>query len=130
MKNQLEKVSKFHTKFNITNNYYPTLIGKQGWNLRSQLAVEEIEEYEIACQKEDLVEIADALGDQLYILLGTILRHGMGDIIEDVFNEIHTSNMSKLDKEGNAIIREDGKILKGELYKRPNLKPIVSNGSK
>ena len=68
------------------------------------------EEYLDACKNGDLVEVADALGDQLYILCGTILKHGLQNKIEEVFDEIQRSNMSKLDINGNPIFREDGKI--------------------
>jgi predicted HAD superfamily Cof-like phosphohydrolase len=81
----------------------------------------------MACENQDLTEIADALGDKLYILCGTILKHGMQDIIEKVFNEIHASNMSKVGEDGKAIMREDGKILKGPNYFRPNLKQFIEN---
>jgi len=74
-----------------------------------------------------LVEIADALGDQLYILCGTILKHGLQHKIEEVFEEIQKSNMSKLDAEGSPIFREDGKILKGENYFKPNIKSILES---
>ena len=73
---------------------------------------EENEEYLEAAQKGDLVEVADALGDMLYILCGTILKHGLQDKIEEVFQEIQRSNMSKLDENGKPIYREDGKVLK------------------
>jgi predicted HAD superfamily Cof-like phosphohydrolase len=86
---------------------------------------EENEEYLEACKENDMVEVADALGDQLYILCGTILKHGMQHIIEDVFKEIHRSNMSKLDENGKPIFRIDGKIMKSVLYEKPNLVPIV-----
>ena len=87
---------------------------------------EENEEYLEACQKGDLVEIADALGDQLYILFGSILKHGLQHKIEEVFDEIQRSNMSKLDENGNPIFREDGKILKSNLYFKPNIKEILN----
>jgi predicted HAD superfamily Cof-like phosphohydrolase len=122
MKELINKVADFHEKFGIINNTNPQLIGSTGYQLRYDLALEELQEYKNACQQENLVEIADALGDQLYILIGTILRHGMQDIIENVFNEIHASNMSKLGEDGKPVIREDGKILKGVNYFRPNLK--------
>lgn len=93
--------------------------------LEWDLMDEENQEYHEACEQEDLVEVADALTDQLYILCGTILKHGMGNIIEDLFDEVHRSNMSKLDENGKRIVREDGKILKSNLYTPPNLKPIV-----
>ena len=94
-------------------------------DLRYRLGLEELNEYKEANQNDDPVGIADALTDQLYILLGTILQHGMGDIIEDVFDEVHSSNMSKLDENGNPIYREDGKILKGPNYRKPDIGKIV-----
>jgi predicted HAD superfamily Cof-like phosphohydrolase len=72
-----------------------------------------------------MVEVADALGDMLYILCGTILEHGMQDKIEEVFNEIQKSNMSKLGKDGKPIYREDGKVLKGPSYFKPDIKKIL-----
>jgi predicted HAD superfamily Cof-like phosphohydrolase len=86
---------------------------------------EENEEYLEAAKNNDIVEIADALGDQLYILCGTILRHGLQHKIEEVFNEIQRSNMSKLDEYGKPIYREDGKVLKSSLYFRPDIKKII-----
>jgi predicted HAD superfamily Cof-like phosphohydrolase len=93
--------------------------------LRYNLIKEENEEYLQACQDGDLVEIADALGDQLYILFGTILKHGLQHKIEEVYDEIHRSNMSKLDENGLPIFREDGKILKSTRYFRPEIKSIL-----
>ena len=78
-----------------------------------------------AAQNNDLVEVADALGDMLYILCGTIIEHGMQYKIEEVFNEIQRSNMSKLGADGNPIYREDGKVLKGPSYFKPNIKEIL-----
>jgi predicted HAD superfamily Cof-like phosphohydrolase len=86
---------------------------------------EENEEYLEAAKNGDIVEIADALGDQLYILCGTILKHGLQDKIIDVFKEIQRSNMSKLDKNGKPIYREDGKVMKSELYFKPDIKSIL-----
>jgi predicted HAD superfamily Cof-like phosphohydrolase len=62
----------------------------------------------------------------LYILCGTILKHGLQDKIADVFEEIQRSNMSKLDKNGKPIYREDGKVLKSELYFKPDIKRILN----
>ena len=81
---------------------------------------EENEEYLVAANNNDMIEVADALGDMLYILCGTILEHGMQDIIEPIFDEIQKSNMSKLGDDGNPIFREDGKVLKGPNYFKPN----------
>jgi predicted HAD superfamily Cof-like phosphohydrolase len=88
---------------------------------------EENEEYLQAAKEGDLVEIADAIGDMLYILCGTMLKHGLQDKMEDVFMEIQRSNMSKLDKNGNPIYREDGKVMKSELYFKPNIKSILED---
>ena len=126
MKKQLESVEKFHTAFGQENGKYPRPLDEHEFNLRHSLMKEENDEYLEACYKNSLVEIADALGDQLYILCGTILKHGMQHIIEDVFDEIQASNMSKLGDDGKPVLREDGKILKGSSYFRPNLEPIVN----
>ena len=88
---------------------------------------EENDEYLDACKQGDLVEVADALGDQLYILCGTILKHGLQHKIEEVFDEIQRSNMSKLDANGKPLFRDDGKILKGENYFKPNIKEILED---
>ena len=95
--------------------------------LRYRLMQEENNEYLEAARKKDLVEIADALGDKLYILCGTILAHGLQDKIVEVFNEIQKSNMSKLSIDGTPVIREDGKILKGPNYYKPNIKDILDS---
>lgn len=78
-------------------------------------------------QINDVVGIADALGDQLYILCGTLLKHGMQNVIEEVFDEIQSSNMSKFDENGKAILREDGKLLKGPNYFKPNLERVIKD---
>ena len=88
---------------------------------------EENEEYLEAAQKNDLIEVADALGDMLYILCGTILSHGMQHKISEVFKEIQRSNMSKLGPDGKPIYREDGKVLKGPNYFKPDIKGILSS---
>ena len=87
---------------------------------------EENEEYKKACKDGDLVEIADALGDMMYILCGTILSHGLQNKIEEVFQEIQSSNMSKLGSDGKPIFRQDGKILKGPNYFKPDIASILN----
>lgn len=119
-------VAQFHDAFGIQNNYSPTSkLTAAEVQLRFDLMKEENEEYLEAAKNGDLVEIADALGDQLYILCGTILRHGLQDKITEVFEEIQRSNMSKLDANGKPIYREDGKVLKSELYFKPNIAKIL-----
>lgn len=86
---------------------------------------EENKEYLEAANRGYLVEVADALGDMLYILCGTILEHGMQYKIEEVFEEIQRSNMSKLGADGKPIYREDGKVLKGPNYFKPDIQSIM-----
>ena len=122
MEKQLKAVETFHIAFGQENGKWPQPLPKEEFELRYKLMAEENYEYFEACEANSLVEIADALGDQLYILCGTILKHGMQNIIEDVFDEIHRSNMSKLGENGMPLLREDGKILKGPGYTKPELK--------
>jgi predicted HAD superfamily Cof-like phosphohydrolase len=127
MKKQIAHVEKFHDTFGIPNEYAPVAtIRKELIELRFKLMAEENEEYLEAALKGDRTEVADALGDMLYILCGTILSHGMQDKIEEVFEEIQRSNMSKLGPDGKPIYREDGKVLKGPGYFKPNIKAILS----
>jgi predicted HAD superfamily Cof-like phosphohydrolase len=125
MKRQLTAVEEFHNKFGVENGKKPTLVDQEIGMLRFELMREENQEYLDAVAEKDLVGVADALGDQLYILCGTILKHGMQHIIEDVFEEIQASNMSKLGADGKPIYREDGKILKGENYFKPNISKFI-----
>jgi len=126
LKNTIEAVADFHDAFGIENNHQPTVkLTKKEIDLRFRLMQEENEEYLEAANNGDLVEVADALGDMLYILCGTILKHGMQHKIMDVFQEIQRSNMSKLDKDGQPIYREDGKVLKSDLYFKPDIKSIL-----
>ncbi|WP_196886066.1 nucleoside triphosphate pyrophosphohydrolase family protein [Aureivirga sp. CE67] len=126
MKKQLNAVKDFHNAFGQDVNVEPTsTISKELIELRYKLMKEENEEYYEAAKNNDLVEVADALGDMLYILCGTMLTHGMQSKIEEVFDEIQRSNMSKLGEDGKPIYREDGKVLKGPNYFKPNLKEII-----
>lgn len=121
------KVQEFQEKFKQPVSNRPCFINKNRAKLRFNLMKEENEEYLEAVENDDIIEVADALGDMLYILCGTIIEHGMQYKIEDVFNEIHRSNMSKLDPNGKPIFREDGKILKGPNYFKPNLKQFFKD---
>jgi len=128
MKKQLNHVEKFHDTFGIPNEYAPkATISNDLIDLRFKLMAEENEEYLEAAKNGDLVEVADALGDMMYILCGTILSHGMQHKIEEVFEEIQRSNMSKLGEDGKPIYREDGKVLKGPNYFRPNIAKIIED---
>ena len=126
MKDKINAVYKFHSTFGLGIKNEPTAnIGTERNLLRYNLMKEENEEYLEATETNNLVEVADALGDMLYILCGTIIEHGMQHKIEEVFNEIQRSNMSKLGDDGNPIYREDGKVLKGPNYFKPNIEKIL-----
>lgn len=127
MKDKIEAVKQFHTAFKIGYRETPKAdLGNDKNTLRFNLMKEENEEYFEAATNNDLVEVADALGDMLYILCGTIIEHGMQHKIEEVFEEIQHSNMSKLGEDGQPIYREDGKVLKGPNYFKPNIKAILN----
>ena len=127
MKNKINAVKEFHNSFGLgVSEQMIADLGVAKNMLRFNLMDEENKEYLEAAQNNDLVEVADALGDMLYILCGTILEHGMQYKIEEVFNEIQRSNMSKLGEDGKPIYREDGKVLKGPNYFKPNIDEILS----
>jgi len=124
----INAVEEFHNSFGISNEYSPVSeISEKDFLLRYNLMKEENEEYLQAAKEGDLTEIADALGDMLYILCGSILKHGLQNKMESVFKEIQRSNMSKLDVNGKPIYREDGKILKSDLYFKPNIENILKS---
>lgn len=126
MQKQINAVKEFHTSFEIGFSDKPLAdLGKDKNSLRFNLMKEENEEYLEAVQNNDIIEIADALGDMLYILCGTIIEHGLQYKIEAIFDEIQRSNMSKLDSEGKPIYREDGKVLKGPNYFKPDFSKIL-----
>ena len=128
MKDKISAVEAFHSSFKLGIRHQPTAdLGLATNLLRYKLMREENEEYLEAANNGDLVEVADALGDMLYILCGTIIEHGMQDKIEAVFEEIQRSNMSKLGEDGKPIYREDGKVLKGPNYFKPDIAAILDS---
>lgn len=127
MESKIKAVELFHDSFGLGVLQEPKAnLGDEKNRLRFNLMDEENKEYLEAARNGDLIEVADALGDMLYILCGTILEHGMQYKIEEVFNEIQRSNMSKLGADGKPIYREDGKVLKGPNYFKPNIEGILS----
>ena len=126
MQKQLNAVKLFHETYGLgVSAEMKADLGKLKNELRFNLMKEENEEYLEAVENNDIVEIADALGDMLYILCGTILEHGLQHKIEEVFDEIQRSNMSKLGQDGKPIYREDGKVMKGPNYFKPNFSAIL-----
>jgi len=118
-------VEDFHRAFGLGVQDEFANVPKDIAQLRFNLLDEENKEYLEACLENDTTEIADAIGDMLYIILGTALAHGFQDKIEEVFAEIQRSNMSKLGEDGKPIYREDGKVLKGPNYFKPNIEAIL-----
>ena len=92
--------------------------------LRIDLIKEELEELTEAMKNNDLLEVADALTDILYVTYGA--GHAFGIDLDKCFDEVQKSNMSKLDKFGNPIYNEQGKVMKGPLYFKPNFKKILN----
>lgn len=128
MKKRIAAVKEFHSAFGLGIEEKPVAdLGEKKNLLRYNLMKEENEEYLEAANNNDLTEVADALGDMLYILCGTIIEHGMQHKIEEVFEEIQSSNMSKLGANGKPIYREDGKVLKGPNYFKPNISKILKD---
>lgn len=126
MQKQITSVEQFHESFGLGIQKQPNgNLGEAKTYLRFNLMKEENEEYLEAALNGDLTEVADALGDMLYILCGTILEHGLQHKIEEVFDEIQHSNMSKLGEDGKPIYREDGKVMKGPNYFKPNFERIL-----
>ena len=92
--------------------------------LRFNLIKEELEELKEAMSNNDLLEVADALTDILYVTYGA--GHAFGINLDECFDEVQKSNMSKLDLEGKPIFNDDGKVMKGPNYFKPNLKKFIS----
>jgi NTP pyrophosphatase (non-canonical NTP hydrolase) len=124
LQNLSHKVESFNRAFNLPIRIKPQLIKQQEYELQYNLLREELGEYGDACVANDLNGIADAIGDMLYVLLGMAIRHGLQDNLEAIFNEIHESNMSKLEN-GMPIYNEAGKVMKSNSYKKPNLENII-----
>jgi predicted HAD superfamily Cof-like phosphohydrolase len=126
LRETIAHVEEFHASFKLNRENEPTgSIAERLHQLRFELMKEENDEYLEAARRGDLVEVADALGDMLYILCGTIISHGLQEKIAEVFVEIQRSNMSKLDENGQPIYREDGKVLKSERYFRPDIASVL-----
>lgn len=123
----INHVKDFHDAFGLpVRNEMTGQLSEKELTLRFNLMKEENEEYLEAAQRGDIVEIADALGDMLYILCGTINAHGLQEKMAPVFEEIQRSNMSKLDENGKPIYREDGKVMKSDRYFRPDIAAILN----
>ncbi len=119
MKRQIEQVREFRKAFGLSTSVHDC-----NHELHCDLVDEELNEM---MRAKNNVEIADAIIDQMYLLIGYAINLQIEDKLEALFDEVHRSNMSKLDANGQPIYREDGKVMKGENYSRPNLKDILVN---
>lgn len=118
-----EQVRDFHKRFGCTINEVPTIPALTDAILRTDLIQEELDEFAKAYLQGNLTEVADALGDILYVVLGSAVTFGID--LEPIFEEIHKSNLSKVWEDGEVHRREDGKILKPPTFKKPDIKPLL-----
>ncbi len=127
MQKQLQQLIEWHTKFGVPYRTEPCPFDDSDENmsllrLRARVMEEEVKEWkEAALCNDDIDDRAKELADILYTVFGTIITEGLQDVIEKVFDEVHKSNLSKLDDNGKPVKRADGKVLKGPNYKEPDL---------
>ena len=125
MKKQVKQVEDFQKAFGGFIGEGPSFPPLDRCVLRQRLLQEEVLELHEAWSNKDIVEVADAITDCLYILYGTAIEFGLQEKLEELFDEVHGSNMSKLDENGKPIYRNDGKVMKGANYYKPDLKKIL-----
>ena len=121
--NNFGKAGEFMNVFGQETLTRPTLPSWELAALRLDLIQEEVDELKEGLAKQDIVEIADALTDILYVVYGA--GHAFGIDLDKCYNEVHRSNMTKLDADGKPLFREDGKVMKSESYEPPNLTKII-----
>src|SRR5215472_4678484 len=122
MNQEQQMVHQFHERFGLRTNTRPSLPGPGAHRLRTLLIEEELAEFRNAGEAEDLVGVADALGDLLYVVYGAAAEYGID--LAPVFAEIHRANMTKDPKAG---CRADGKVAKGPSYRAPDVRSIVES---
>ena len=122
---QLNQVQQFQETYGMPVINTPSLPSNDRCDMRQEILEEEVKELKEALNERDIVKVQDALIDCLYIIFGTMHEFGLASVAERCFDEVHRSNMSKLDADGKPIYRADGKVLKGENYTPPNLKDII-----
>jgi predicted HAD superfamily Cof-like phosphohydrolase len=117
-------VADFHNAFRLPVRHLPSAeINQSLASLRVALLQEEVDEFVTASGEGDLVGIADALADIVYVIYGTALTYGID--LDSVLREVHRSNMSKLDSDGKPILREDGKVIKSSQYFPPDIAAVL-----
>jgi len=118
--NTLALVKSWHEQFHVPVLDKPKL-PKDRVEMRLNILEEEVQELREAVEAGDIVEVLDALCDIQYVLDGNFLEFGLHKLKQAAFSEVHASNMSKLGEDGQPILREDGKVLKGSNFFRPDL---------
>ena len=122
MNQEQQMVQQFHERFGLRTNTRPSLPGAGVHRLRTLLIEEELAEFRNAGEAEDLVGVADALADLLYVVYGAAAEYGVD--LEPVFAEIHRANMTK---DSRARCRADGKVSKGAAYQPPDVRGVVES---
>lgn len=122
MSNPLAQVREFHETYGLPVQEIPEIVDRRV-GLRLSLIDEERSELQDALRDSDIVEVADALGDLVYVVYGMALEFGIP--LDKVIDEIHRSNMSKLGEDGEPIYRDDGKVLKGPHFTQPDIANVL-----
>ena len=117
------KVKTFMETFGQEVKTNPSFSTEKINNLRYDLIKEELEELKVAMTNKDLLEVADALTDILYVTYGA--GHAFGIDLDKCFEEVQNSNMSKLDENNRPIFNESGKVMKGPKYFKPDLNKFI-----
>jgi predicted HAD superfamily Cof-like phosphohydrolase len=125
MNKLLSDVVTFHKTYNQPVVEKPAIPEIPRQHLRVRLIAEELDELKAAFLANDIVAVADALTDLLYVVNGCVVECGLKDYIDDCHDEVQASNMSKLGADGKPIYREDGKVKKGPNFFEPDLEKIL-----
>ena len=120
-----EKVKNFMETFGQDVKNKPSFSTDKINKLRYDLIKEELDEFKVALDSKDILEVADALTDILYVTYGA--GHAFGIDLDKCFQEVQNSNMSKLNENGKPIYNKDGKVMKGPKYFKPDLKKIINS---
>ena len=123
-KDTLTIVREWHNAFDVPVVDAPSIPENRA-QMRLAILEEEMAELRAAVEDGDLVEVLDALCDIQYVLDGTFLEFGLHGLKQEAMEEVHASNMSKLGADGRPVLREDGKVLKGPGFRRPDLASIL-----
>lgn len=132
MQKQINQLIEWHTKFEVPFRTEPCPFDDSDENLdylrlRARIMKEEVKEWETeAIYNSNIDKRAKELADILYTVFGTVIAEGLQDQIERVFDAVHESNMSKLGDDGKPVKRVDGKVLKGQNYKEPDLSFLIN----